>query len=192
MTAASLLFPWPLSAAFGGAPLRRSPRPPQPDLNPGRASSRAVADCGRLPFCYTAGRSPSCGRNPHGGSDAAGSPRAAAPPIAMPASASSRRRDWHSGASPSSERISERGKGTPAIPPRVSDLARAVYPRHTLKQLARLLDVPLGTAREWLYGACPASRTQDVARALLPELLRRREEFERTAIRLQRLARGGD
>jgi hypothetical protein len=102
-------------------------------------------------------------------------PRAATfhPPFHTAPGASS-----HGGAAPSSEQI--------------SDLVRAVYPRHALKLLARLMGAPIGTAKHWLYVHFPAARTADVARALLPELARRREEFEQTARRIEQLARGED
>ena len=51
-----------------------------------------------------------------------------------------------------------------------ADLVRVVYPQHTMKRLARLMGVPLDTARHWLYRHFPAARAQELAIKLLREL----------------------
>lgn len=63
----------------------------------------------------------------------------------------------------------------------ISDIARAIHPRDTLKWLARLLDVPIGTARHWLYVKFSSDRRRELALALLAEM--DRQEIERSALR---------
>jgi hypothetical protein len=62
---------------------------------------------------------------------------------------------------------------------------RAVYPRHTMKSLARAMGIPLDTARHWLYRNCCAARRRELALALIAEL--DEQEVARTALR-RRLA----
>jgi hypothetical protein len=47
---------------------------------------------------------------------------------------------------------------------------RAVYPRHTMKSLARKMGVPLDTARHWLYRHFNTAQRRELARALLKEM----------------------
>ena len=47
---------------------------------------------------------------------------------------------------------------------------RAVLPRHTVKRVADLMNVPLNTAHEWLYRHFSASRRRELAVALLAQL----------------------
>lgn len=63
----------------------------------------------------------------------------------------------------------------------ISEIARAVHPRDTLKWLARRLDVPIGTARHWLYVKFSSDRRRELARALLDEM--DQQDLERSAIR---------
>ena len=62
---------------------------------------------------------------------------------------------------------------------------RAVYPRHTMKLLARAMGVPLDTARTWLYRHLSSARRVELATALLAEM--DKQDVERTAVR-RRLA----
>jgi len=62
---------------------------------------------------------------------------------------------------------------------------RAVYPRHTMKMLARLLGMPLDTARHSLYRRFSSARRRELARALLAEM--DAQEVGRDAVR-RRLA----
>ena len=62
---------------------------------------------------------------------------------------------------------------------------RAVYPRHTMKMLARLLGMPLDTARHSLYRHFSSARRRELAVALLAEM--DAQEVERDAVR-RRLA----
>ena len=62
---------------------------------------------------------------------------------------------------------------------------RAVYPRHTMKRLAKLLGMPLETARHSLYRRFSSARRRELAVALLSEM--DAQEVERTAVR-RRLA----
>lgn len=62
---------------------------------------------------------------------------------------------------------------------------RAVMPRNTMKRLARMLNMPLDTARHNLYRRFSAARRQELARALLAEM--DQQDVERTALR-RRLA----
>ena len=48
-----------------------------------------------------------------------------------------------------------------------AEAIRAVFPRHTMKQLARLMGIPLETARHWLYRNLSPMRRREVALALL-------------------------
>lgn len=61
---------------------------------------------------------------------------------------------------------------------------RAVFPRHPVKRLARLLGLPIGTAHEWTYRNLSANRRRELARALLDEFDRQDRE-ERAALRRQ-------
>jgi hypothetical protein len=62
---------------------------------------------------------------------------------------------------------------------------RGVYPASAMKRLARLMDVPIDTARHWLYRNFNPAQRQQLARALLVEM--DRQDVERTALR-RRLA----
>lgn len=66
-----------------------------------------------------------------------------------------------------------------------AEVFRAVYPRHTMKRLARVTGAPLDTARHWLYRHFNPAQRQVLARALLAEL--DRQDVERGALR-RRLA----
>lgn len=73
-----------------------------------------------------------------------------------------------------------------------ADAIRAVYPRHTMKRLARAVGVPLDTARHWLYRHLSADRRREVATALLAEW---DEEDRRRAVcreYLERMAVGDE
>jgi hypothetical protein len=125
-----------------------------------------------------------------GGCGVSPSPRAIVsnfPPLSIDLTHST---DWHRKRILSSEQFSENLSKIIDGQPSPIELVRAVYPQHTMKLLARLMNVPIGTAREWLYSRFPPRRTQELALALLPELQRRREEFERTEQWIKRLARG--
>ena len=67
---------------------------------------------------------------------------------------------------------------------------RAVYPAHTMKMLARLMGVPLDTARTWLYRHLSAARRRELALALIAELDRQDAE-ERADARRQLLEMAG-
>ena len=60
----------------------------------------------------------------------------------------------------------------------------AVLPRHSAKRLARLMSVPLETARSWLYRNLSSARRRELALALLAELDRQDAE-ERADARRQ-------
>lgn len=70
---------------------------------------------------------------------------------------------------------------------------KAVFPRHPVKRLSRLLGLPLGTAHEWVYRNLSAARRREIACALIEEFDRQDRE-ERAAVRqqLQEMARSGD
>ena len=51
-----------------------------------------------------------------------------------------------------------------------TEAIRAVYPTHTMKRLAAALDVPLDTARQYLYRGMPASRLGELAAVLQGEI----------------------
>jgi len=51
-----------------------------------------------------------------------------------------------------------------------ADAIRAVYPRHSMKRLARSMGVPLDTARHWLYRHFNEAQRKELARALLKEM----------------------
>jgi hypothetical protein len=61
---------------------------------------------------------------------------------------------------------------------------RAVYPSGTMKRLARLMGVPLDTARHWLFRKVSAARRRELALALLREL-DEQDRNERAAARAQ-------
>lgn len=66
-----------------------------------------------------------------------------------------------------------------------ADAVRAVYPRHTMKQLARMTGAPLDTARQWLYRRFNPAQRRHLAGALLAEM--DRQDVDRSALR-RRLA----
>lgn len=70
---------------------------------------------------------------------------------------------------------------------RVSDAAiiRAVFPRHPVKSVARLLGLSISAAHEWTYRRLSNARRRELAEALLQEM--DRQEVARTALR-RRLA----
>lgn len=74
-----------------------------------------------------------------------------------------------------------------AAPDKMNEAAavRAVFPRNTMKRLARLMGVPLDTARHWLYRHFNPQQRKELAKALLKEM--DEQELERSAIR-RRLA----
>jgi len=61
-----------------------------------------------------------------------------------------------------------------------SAVIRAALRPHGPKRLARLMDVPVRTAKHWLYHGPSSRRRREMALALLAEM--EREEVERTAI----------
>ena len=63
-----------------------------------------------------------------------------------------------------------------------AELVRAVYPRHTMKRLARAMGAPLDTARHWLYRKMSGERRREMAKLLLAEFDRQDRE-ERAAVR---------
>jgi len=64
----------------------------------------------------------------------------------------------------------------------MSDAAviQAVFPSHSAKRLACLMDVPLETARSWIYRHLSAARRRELAMALIAEL--DRQDIERMAV----------
>ena len=62
---------------------------------------------------------------------------------------------------------------------------RAALPSGGPKRLARLMDVPVETARHWWYRHLASSRRREVAAALLAEM--DKQDVERSALR-RRLA----
>lgn len=80
------------------------------------------------------------------------------------------------------------------VEPRVNDAAivRAVLPRHTAKRLAALMNVPLGTAHEWLYRTFSASRRREIAMALIAQLDREDEQRQVYRRQLTRMAANDD
>lgn len=53
---------------------------------------------------------------------------------------------------------------------------RILFPKHTSKRLAQIMDVPIGTAREWLYERMSSARRRELAEALKVECQRRHEQ----------------
>lgn len=66
-----------------------------------------------------------------------------------------------------------------------ADAVRAVYPRHTMKALARATGAPLDTARHWLYRHFNPAQRRHLATTLLAEM--DRQDVDRSALR-RRLA----
>lgn len=68
-------------------------------------------------------------------------------------------------------------------PPKMTDadLIRAVYPRGTMKRLARAMGAPIDTARHWLYRSLSPARRRELAVTLLAEF--DRQETERAAVK---------
>jgi hypothetical protein len=62
-------------------------------------------------------------------------------------------------------------------------LITAVFPRNTMKMLARLMGAPIDTARHWLYRHLSAERRREICARLLIEF--DRQESERAEIRRQ-------
>lgn len=60
-----------------------------------------------------------------------------------------------------------------------------VWPGGGTKRLARRMDVPVGTVKDWLYRRLSSARRRELARALLDEM--DAQDVERTALR-RRLA----
>ena len=79
----------------------------------------------------------------------------------------------------SSERIYEAGDVHEAA------AIRFIYPRHTLKRVARRMRWPLGTAREYVYRNFNPAHRKELAKALLQEM--DAQDVERAAWR-RRLA----
>jgi len=74
----------------------------------------------------------------------------------------------------------------------VSDAAiiRAVLPKHGAKRLARLMNVKIGTAHEWVYRRFSAARRRELALALIAELDQQDAERARVRTRLIEMAAG--
>lgn len=66
-----------------------------------------------------------------------------------------------------------------------AEIVRAVYPRNTMKRLARTAGAPIDTARHWLYRHFSPAQRKELARALLAEM--DEQEVGRTVVR-RRLA----
>ena len=66
-----------------------------------------------------------------------------------------------------------------------AEVIREVLPQHSVKRLARMLNLPLGTAHEWVYRRLSSERRRELALALLAEL--DEQEVARGALR-RRLA----
>lgn len=64
-----------------------------------------------------------------------------------------------------------------------AELIRAVFPRHTVKLLARMMDVPFPTARHWVHVHFSAARRHELATKLLVEF--GRQDERRAAVRQQ-------
>jgi hypothetical protein len=64
-----------------------------------------------------------------------------------------------------------------------AELIREVFPRHSMKLLARLLDVPIDTARHLLYRKFSAARRRELALKLLRDL--DEQETKRMGVRRQ-------
>lgn len=62
-----------------------------------------------------------------------------------------------------------------------ADAIRAVYPRHSMKWLARKMGVPLDTARHWLYRHFNEAQRKELAKALLKEM--DEQDVQRSALR---------
>lgn len=73
-----------------------------------------------------------------------------------------------------------------------AEVIRAVFPRHTTKHLARMMNVPLDTARHWLYRTLSAARRREVALALLKKW--DEEDRQRAACRqfLEKMAKSNE
>ena len=59
------------------------------------------------------------------------------------------------------------------------EIIRAIWPQHTVKWLARLMDIPLRTARVWAERTVPVYRREEFGKRLLDEYyrdMRRRED----------------
>lgn len=54
---------------------------------------------------------------------------------------------------------------------------RALFPKHTEKRLAGLMNVPLGTAHEWLHRRLSSKRRRELTEALLTECRERKEQL---------------
>lgn len=60
---------------------------------------------------------------------------------------------------------------------------RVVYRSHAMKEVARLMDVPVDTARTWIYRHFSTARRRELARALIAEM--DAQDVERDAVRRQ-------
>jgi len=69
-----------------------------------------------------------------------------------------------------------------------ADDFRLVYPRHTMKRLALAMNVPLDTARHWIYRGIAPRRRRELALALIAELDAQDGDRERLRLRLVDLA----
>ena len=71
----------------------------------------------------------------------------------------------------------------------VADMARIVFPRHTLKMLAHVLRMPLGTAREKLYrrGRLGVATRRKFAESLLAELDKQDRQRAKVKLELERM-----
>lgn len=61
------------------------------------------------------------------------------------------------------------------------DAIKTIFPKHTRKFLAGCMGVPIGTAREWLYGRFSNCRRRELARQLLAEM--DQQDRERSVVR---------
>jgi hypothetical protein len=61
-----------------------------------------------------------------------------------------------------------------------SEIIRGVYPRHTLKQLARATGAPIDTVRHWVYRHLSSDRRRELATELLAEMDRQDAEDRQT------------
>lgn len=76
--------------------------------------------------------------------------------------------------------------------PDISDLIRQAFPRHPAKRLARLLDVPVETARNYAYRGVPLARHAEILAALLPALRQQHERIGQNLNHIKSLLGGSE
>ena len=71
-----------------------------------------------------------------------------------------------------------------------AELIRAVYPDGTMKRLARAMNIPLDTARAWIYRRMSPARRRELAAVLKTEMEKQAADRALVMARIDEMLKG--